>query len=97
VAGIDGAVDQLVALYERVIAEHREQDPATAGEEGRAAAAYLRWLDARFQEGAGQAMEVAALRRDLAALQGTATWRLRERLVRWPPLVKLYRSLRRRP
>jgi glycosyl transferase family 4 len=97
VAGIDGAVDQLVSLYEQVIAEHREQGPATAGEEGRAAAAYLRWLDARFQEGAGRAMEVAALRRDLAALQGTATWRLRERLVRWPPLVKLYRGLRRRP
>jgi len=121
VAGIDGAVDQLVALYEGVITEHRERGPAPAAEEGRAAASYLRWLDDRFQERVGLAAESQALRRELAAqgtarmeltaesetlrrelaaLQGTATWRLRERLVRWSPLVRLYRlcrGLRRRP
>ncbi|MEA2602786.1 MAG: hypothetical protein QOF89_3778 [Acidobacteriota bacterium] len=104
VAGIDGAADQLVALYQRVIAEHRghhqENDPDSAGEEGRATAAYLRWLDARFQERVGLAAESEALRRELAALQGTTTWRLRERLVKWSPLVRLYRlyrGLRRRP
>ena len=90
VAGIDGAVDQLVALYERVIAEHRERGPAPPGEESRAAAAYLRWLDPHLQEQDRLAAE-------LKALQGTASWRWRERLVRWSPLVKMYRALRRRP
>jgi hypothetical protein len=113
-AGLEGAVDQLVALYENVISEHRERGPAPAGEEGRAAAAYLRWLDPHLQarsslpERTRLAAEVdgltrqsealrrnlAALHRDLATLKGTATWRLRERLVR-TPLVRLYRFLRR--
>ena len=100
-AGLERAVDQLAALYQEVVAEHRERGPQPAGEEGRAAAAYLRWLDPQFQERsrlaselAGQSWQSEALRRDLAALRGTATWRLREQLVR-TPLLKLYRSLRR--
>src|SRR5204863_2398165 len=32
-AGLEKAVDQLVALYERVVADHREREPAPAGEE----------------------------------------------------------------
>jgi len=106
-AGLKKAVDRLVAVYERVIAEHREREPAPAGEEGRAVAAYLRWLDPHLQarntlpERLRLAAEVEeltekneALRRELAALQETATWRLRERLVR-TPLLSLYRALRR--
>ncbi|HYX22585.1 MAG TPA: hypothetical protein VFC23_00415, partial [Thermoanaerobaculia bacterium] len=100
-AGLDGAVDQLAALYAEVVAEHRERGPATAGDEGRAVAAYLRWLDSHLHERGrlaaerdGLTAQSEALRCDLAALQGTATWRLRERLVR-SPLLRLYRSLRR--
>jgi hypothetical protein len=112
-AGLEKAVDQLVAVYERVVADHRER-PAPASEEGRAAAAYLRWLDphlqARSQSGelsrltaevkgltelnAGLRQNLATLDRNLSTLQGTATWRLRERLVR-TPLVRLYRALQR--
>jgi len=44
-AGLKAAVDRLAEIYEAVVAEHRERGPAPAGEEGRAAAAYLRWLD----------------------------------------------------
>ncbi|HEV7784474.1 MAG TPA: glycosyltransferase [Thermoanaerobaculia bacterium] len=135
-AGLEGAVDQLAAIYEEVVAEHRERGPAPAGEEGRAAAAYLRWLDPHLQarsslpernrlaaEVDGLTRQSEALRRDLAALhqdlavlnqevaplhqklavrnqelaalQGTATWRLRQRLVRMPLLLSLYRALRR--
>lgn len=106
-AGLEKAVDRLVAVYERVIAEHREREPAPAGEEGRAVAAYLRWLDPHLQarntlpERLRLAAEVEelteeneALRRELAALQETATWRLRERLVR-TPLLRLYLAMRR--
>jgi glycosyl transferase family 4 len=127
-AGLEGAVDQLAAIYEEVVAEHRERGPAPAGEEGRAAAAYLRWLDPHLQarsslpertrlaaEVDGLTRQSGALRRDLAvlnqelaalhqklavrnqelaALQGTATWRLRQRLVR-TPLLRLYLALRR--
>lgn len=128
-AGLEGAVDRLAGLYQKVVADHRERGPAPAGEEGRAAAAYLRWLDphlrarsslpernrliaevegltrqreelrqdlaVRHQDLAALYQDRAALHRGLAALQGTATWRLRERLVR-TPLVRLYRALRRR-
>src|SRR5207244_4422340 len=67
------------AIYEEVVAEHREREPAPAGEEGRAAASYLRWLDPHLQarsslpERTRLAAEVEALRRDLTALQESAT------------------------
>lgn len=135
-ASLEGAVDQLAAVYERVIAEHRERGPAAAGEEGRAAAAYLRWLDPHLQARSslpernrlaaevdaltrqnealhrdGEALHqnaaalqeniatlhqnLAKLHQTLTAVQGTATWRLRQRLVQSPLLLRLYRALRR--
>jgi len=107
-AGLEGPVDRLAVLYEEVIAEHRERGPAPAAGESRAAAAYLQWLEPYLQERSrlaaerdgltverdGLTAQSEALRRNLAALQGTATWRLRERLVR-SPLLRLYRALRR--
>jgi glycosyltransferase involved in cell wall biosynthesis len=127
-AGLERAVDQLAALYREVVAEHRERGPEPAGEEGRAAAAYLRWLDPHLQARsslpertrleaevdrfkrqsetlsrdlaalhgvvATHQTDLATLHGNLATLQGTATWRLRERLVR-TPLLKLYLALRR--
>ncbi|MBW8878071.1 MAG: glycosyltransferase [Acidobacteria bacterium] len=127
-AGLEGAVGRLTALYEEVIAEHRERGPAPTADESRAAAGYLQWLEPYLQERSrlaaernglaverdglaaeragltverdrlaaerdGLTVQSEALRRDLAALQGTATWRLRERLVR-SPLLRLYRALR---
>ena len=41
-AGLEAALDRLVALYEEVIGEHRREGPADPAEESRAAAAYLR-------------------------------------------------------
>jgi hypothetical protein len=47
-----------------------------------------------LQERTRLAAEVETLQDALTALQGTATWRLRERLVR-TPLLRLYLALRR--
>lgn len=49
-AGRDAALDDLLGLYEEVIAEHRAR-PADAVAEERAAAAYLQWLGPRLHEG----------------------------------------------
>ena len=54
-AGMEAAVDDIAALYEEVLAEHKATVMTDAGAEGRAAAAYLRGLadavDARVRAG----------------------------------------------
>jgi hypothetical protein len=133
VAGIEEAVDRMTALYQEVLAEHRQKGSPPAVEEGRAAAAYLRWLSPYLEERSqlmaeregwkdqafhwnaqtsqllaereeensrmqtereGMRAEVESLRREMQALQSTATWRLRERLVRVGPLRWAYRWVR---
>jgi hypothetical protein len=129
-AGVDAAVDRMLALYEAVLAEHRQAGNPPAAEESRATAAYLRWLNPAFDERAqllaertGRkaetarllaerdrlsaeaapllaerdrlSAEIAHLRGDLQAYRSTATWRLRERLLRFSPLRRGYRWLRR--
>jgi hypothetical protein len=121
-AGIEEAVDRLLGLYGEVLAEHREQENPPDAEEGRAAAAYLRWLSpylderdamsrevARLQSEEGRLHEEVAHWQDAAvgagaeaahrqgesqAMRSTATWKLRERLVRISPLLRAYRFLR---
>jgi len=71
-AGIEEAVDRLLGLYEEVLAEHRqrgEPPAAEAAEEGRAAAAYLRWLAPSLDEREGMTLEVARLRTEALRLQ----------------------------
>ena len=94
VAGIEEAVDRMTALYEEVLAEHRRKGNPPAEEEGRAAAAYLRWLSPYIAEREGMRAEVDHLRQEIEALQSTATWRLRERLLRVGPLRRAYRWVR---
>jgi Glycosyltransferase Family 4 len=93
-AGIEEVVDRLIGIYERVLAEHREQGNPSPQQEGRAAAAYLLWLSPYLEEREDFAAEAAHLREDLRILQGTTTWRLREKLLRLRPLVRMYRRLR---
>lgn len=168
-AGRDETVDGIIALYEEVLAEHRSGGQPDVWAEGRAAAAYLRWISPRAKETysaktieeranlarpAGEQLqgeverlhqerrlledkanqaesareqlqrEREQLRKDntssenraklaesardqlradrdwlqaeLVALHGSATLRLRSRLLRCAPLVTLYRSLARR-
>lgn len=64
-----------------------------AAEKSRAAAAYLRWLSLYVAEREGLkglSEENAHLRQEIRTLQSTATWRLRERLLRVGPLRRVY-------
>jgi len=82
-AGIEFAVDEIVALYREVIDEYAagfERDDAA---EGRAAAAYLHWLTNR-------------LHAEREALQDSTTARLYARLARLPLLRRLARAAARK-
>jgi hypothetical protein len=50
VAGRDETMDEIISLYEEVIAQHRAAAPIDLRDEERAAAAYLRWLAPRLKE-----------------------------------------------
>ena len=65
-----------------------------AAEESRAAGAYLRWLSRYVAEREVLGEENAHLRQEVRTLQSTATWRLRERLLRVHPLRWAYRWVR---
>jgi hypothetical protein len=52
------------------------------------------WNAQSLAERAGLDAEAAHLRREVQALQSTATWRLRERLLRLTPLRRAYRWVR---
>jgi glycosyltransferase involved in cell wall biosynthesis len=60
-AGLEHAVDAHLALYEAVVAEHRARPAGDPVEEGRAAAAYVRWWGPRWRERDRLAAEAAAL------------------------------------
>lgn len=137
-AGLEPALDRLVALYEEVIAEHRREGPADPAAESRAAAVYLRdwagwtphlkevaadldkqrqWLDHRVRElqheleqarpdprpameKLEEELQAARRERDLLAetlrsFSGTVTWRLREKLMRFPGVRTAYRKIRK--
>jgi hypothetical protein len=70
VAGLDRAVARYLDLYERILEEHRAgaaaSDPAA---EGRAAAAYLRWLDPFLKERDRALTDRAALWKRVHALE----------------------------
>jgi hypothetical protein len=85
-AGIESAVDEIVALYREVIDEYAaggERHGAQTAAEGRAAAAYLRWLSLR-------------LRAEREAFQHSTTARLQARLSRLPLLGRVARLVARR-
>lgn len=137
-AGRDETVAAIIDLYEEVLAEHRSDGQSDVQAEGRAAAAYLRWVSPRAKETysaqtiaeranlakfGGELGETERsrleqqicsledkancaqaerdqlraardrLQAELAALQASATWRFRNRLVHYAPLARLYRSL----
>ncbi len=87
-AGRDSAVDEIIALYREVLAEHASTGGCDARAEMSAAAAYLRWLSPELKDR-------DRLHAELAALYGTATWHLRNRLLRFPLLGTLVRWLAR--
>lgn len=102
-AGLEPAVDQLLDVYERVRAEARRAPAIPPEDEARAAAAYLRWLTPQVKTGHllrdrnRHADQAWSLERELEAMRRTRSWRLRETLLAWPRLRRLYRSVRGLP
>jgi glycosyl transferase family 4 len=96
-AGLEPALDRLVALYEEVIAEHERAGAADPAEESRAAAVYLRqwagWVPPRVAE---LEKRVGELDAQLRYVYGSATWRLRDSLLRLPGLSAVWRQARKR-
>jgi hypothetical protein len=89
-AGCEGALDEIVSLYEEVLAEHRNAQPRDAAAEGRAAADYLRTLTTGIRR------EREVLKKKEAAFQNSATGRLRNGLLRAPLLGPLALSLKKK-
>ncbi|HXO41088.1 MAG TPA: glycosyltransferase family 4 protein [Thermoanaerobaculia bacterium] len=71
-AGLDLAVARYLELYERILEEHRARGAAASdpASEGRAAAAYLRWLDPYLKDRNRALIDRAALWQRVHALEG---------------------------
>jgi hypothetical protein len=71
IAGLDLAVARYLDLYERILEEHRARGAAASdpAAEGRAAAAYLRWLDPYLKERNRALIDRAALWQRVNALE----------------------------
>jgi Glycosyltransferase Family 4 len=94
-AGLEPALDRLIDLYEEVMAEGERLAPWNPEEEARAAAAYLsRWTAGTQRDLRALRADRDRLQNDLGFILGSATWRLRERLLRLPGLRSLYRGVR---
>ncbi|MBA3240431.1 MAG: hypothetical protein H0T60_04315, partial [Acidobacteria bacterium] len=76
-------LDDIIALYEEVLAEHRAAGPPDADAEGRAAADYLRWAQ-------------TDLSRERESFKNSAVIRLRDRVLAAPLLGPTARALSRR-
>ncbi len=77
------AIDEIISLYDEVIEEYKSSSKSEIEAEGRAAAAYIRWLPNHYQE-------------KLDELNKSSAIRLRQRLVNLPVVGKLAHSLARR-
>jgi hypothetical protein len=77
------AIDKIVLLYHEVIEEFNSTNKADIEAEGRAAAAYLRWVSSCQQE-------------RLNELNNSSAIRLKQRMVSFPLVGKLAHSLARR-
>jgi len=82
-AGLEDTLDEIITLYEEVIAEHRAAGPTDADTEGRAVADYLRWAQTDIW-------------RERESFKNSAVIRLRDRLLAAPLLGPTARALARR-
>ena len=82
-AGREAAVDEILVLYEEVLAEHAALRTSDTAAESRAASAYLRWLS-------------IDLSRRTETLSHSTVFRLRNRLLRVPLLGRLARAVARK-
>ena len=85
-ASLEKTTDKIIALYREVMAEHAANSKQDVLMEGRAAAAYVRWMAMHTKQ------ERAAL---IDKYEATTTLRLSKRLARIPLLGALARSVAR--
>jgi len=78
-AALDGAIDQLLAVYREALAEPADASPASLAAEGRAAAAYLARLDPYLKERGRLLVDRDALWRRVARLTEEAARAANER------------------
>jgi len=92
-AGLESALDLLLAIYAEVLAESERLDPPDPEAEARAVAAYLNgWTAGAQRELHALRADRDLLRCDLDVLLNSATWRLRKRVLRTPGLRRIYRG-----
>ena len=99
-ASLETAADDLLALYGEVIDEHRTL-PRNPLAESRAAAGYLvrfvpswRETDVLAAKLKNAEAECLRMRGEIAGFKESATWKLRDRIVRSKAMVGIYRKLR---
>ncbi len=98
-ANLEKSTDDLIALYGEVIEQHRGR-PRDLLAENRAVAEYLyrfvpSWRDTDVLKSRLENAEAERdrMRGEIAYFQESATWKLRERIVRLKPLVGAYKRL----
>jgi Glycosyltransferase Family 4 len=90
-AGLEAALDQLLAIYTEVLAESERLGPPDPEAEAQAVAAYLHgWTAGAQRDLHALRADREVLRRDLHYVVHSATWRLRRRLLDAPGLRRLY-------
>ncbi|MBI2358502.1 MAG: glycosyltransferase [Deltaproteobacteria bacterium] len=91
-AGLETALDELIALYDEVTEEYKSTGPIDPEAEERAAASYIHQLAVKNQR---LQSENRQLRSELETVYDSPTLRLRNRLVNIPIMGSLMRSLAR--
>jgi len=94
-AGLDAAIDELLALYREVIEEHKQNEPQDLAAELRAAGTYLRRWVPNLTAQRQMRMQYEQLKADHMNIQSSATARLGNRVVALPILGPLIKSLAR--
>src|SRR5713226_6209928 len=94
-AGLDAAIDELLALYREVIEEHKQNEPQDLAAELRAAGTYLRRWVPNLTAQRQMRMQYEQLKADHMNIQSSATVRLGNRVVALPILGPLIKSLAR--
>ena len=96
-AGLDAAVDEILAIYEEALAEWRAGPKPSPEEEGTAASVYVQWLARWFKGAARTLADNARLGQELQRIRATRTWRIHDAVFSVPLVRRVYRAVRRVP
>jgi hypothetical protein len=82
-----GAVDRIVATYEKAIEDARQQPPPSEAERDRALVRYLEEAASHYK---GADAELLQLRKEIASMKASATWRVGQRVLQAPLVRRLF-------